>query len=173
MLCSVWSLHGWRLWYLELKHEPLYEYLGTSFLSGVFHQIGHFSTKPSHAKNWFAFSTSELQQSQLQRRKWEHWDLWAQQILWTWTTYFKWCIFFSVSLPSYNRTTKGRQIWLEWECVNRFPISNTVFSSERPILKHQFNLLTRVTKRSGSLANKSTWNLTSRSHYRTWSSRPK
>ena len=94
MLCSVWSLHGWRLWYLELKHEPLYEYLGTSFLSSVFHQIGHFSTKPSHTKNWFAFSTSELQQSQLQRRKWEHWDLWAQQILWTWTTHFKWCICF-------------------------------------------------------------------------------
>ena len=38
---------------------------------------------------------------------------------------------FSVSLPSY-RTTKGWQIWLEWEWVNRFPISNTVFSSERP-----------------------------------------
>lgn len=79
---------------------------------------------------------------------------------------------FSVSLQSY-RTTKGWQIWLQWEWVNRFPISNTVFSSERPILKHQFNLLTRVTKRSGSRANKSTWNLTSRSYYRTWSSRPK
>lgn len=41
------------------------------------------------------------------------------------------------------------------------------------LLKHQFNLLTRVTKRSGSLASKSTWNLRSRSHYRTWSLRPK
>ena len=39
---------------------------------------------------------------------------------------------FSVSLPSYRTTIKGWQIWLEWECVNRFPISNTVFSSERP-----------------------------------------
>jgi len=67
----------------------------------------------------------------------------------------------------------GCQTWSEWRYVNRFLISNTVFSSEISILKHQFNLLTRVTKRSGSLANKSTWNLTSRSHYRTWSSRPK
>ena len=134
MLCSVWSLHGWRLWYLELKHEPLYEYLGTSFLSSVFHQIGHFSTKPSHTKNWFAFSTSEVQQSQLQRRKWEHWDLWAQQMLWTWTTHFKWCIFFQFLCGHIVRLKVDKFDWNgnAQECVNRFPISNTVFSSERP-----------------------------------------
>ena len=67
----------------------------------------------------------------------------------------------------------GCQTWSEWRSVNRFPISNNAFSSEIPKLKHQFNLLTRGTRRSGSLANKSTWNLTSRSHYRIWSSRPK
>ena len=156
MLCSVWSLHGWWLWYLELRHEPLYEYLGTSFLSSIFHQISHFSTKSSHINNLFAFATSELQQPQLQRRKWEHWDLWARQILWTWTTHFKWCIFFQFL---YRHIVRLKVDKFDW--------------NGNALLKHQFNLLTRVTKRSGSLANKSTWNLRSRSHYRTWSLRPK
>ena len=38
------------------------------------------------------FSLSPTTSKRLLRRL--HWDLWAQQILWTWTTHFKWCICF-------------------------------------------------------------------------------